>query len=148
VRRDGVAAALLELADDRLEPLVRERLDLAAVVADEVVVMVVVVANRLVARDPVADVEPLQEATLGERVQDAVDARQAHRGAGGPELVVDLLRAEAAGLLVEELDHREARCPVPVSGLPELGEGAFRPGSSVSGHAVDDNGDENRYRLA
>jgi hypothetical protein len=117
VRGDRVAAALLELADDRLEPLVRERLDLAAVVADEVVVMVVVVANRLVARDPVADVEPLQEAALGERVQDAVDARQAHRGAGGSELVVDLLSAEAAGLLVEELDHREARCPAPVSGF-------------------------------
>jgi hypothetical protein len=147
VRRDRVAAALLELADDRLEPLVRERLDLAAVVADEVVVMVVVVANRLVARDPVADVEPLQEAALGERVQDAVDAREADRRAGGPELVVDLLRAEAAGLLVEELDHRDAGCPAPVSRLPELREGAIRPGWGLSAHSADDNGDENRYRL-
>ena len=145
--RDRVAAALLELANDSLEPLVSERLDLSAVVADEVVVMVVVVANRLVARDPVADVEALQEAALGERVQDAVDAREADRRAGGPELVVDLLRAEAAGLLVEELDHREAGCPAPVSGFPELGDGAFRPGCGVSAHAADDNGDENRYRL-
>jgi hypothetical protein len=144
---DRVAAALLELTDDRLEPLVRERLDLAAVVADEVVMMVVVVAHGLVARDPVADVEPLQEPALRKRVQDAVDAREPDRCAGGPELVVDLPRAEAAGLLVEKLDHRDAGCPAPVSGRPELGEGAFRPGCGLPSHSADDNGDENRYRL-
>jgi hypothetical protein len=41
---------------------------------------------------------------------------------------VDLLCAQAAGLLVEELDHGDARRAAPVPGFPELGEGACRPG--------------------
>ena len=62
MRRDGVAAPVLDVAERRLEALVGERLDLAAAVADEVVVMMVVGPCRLEPRDPVARIHALDEA--------------------------------------------------------------------------------------
>ena len=56
---------------------VLERLELAAAVADEVVVMAVTQADRLVAGDAVADVNPLEGAAVDKRVDGAVDAREA-----------------------------------------------------------------------
>ena len=57
----------------RLERGVGERLDLAAVVADDVVVVVAVGQRGLEAGDPVAHVDPLHEPELGEHVEHAVD---------------------------------------------------------------------------
>ena len=71
MRDDVVAGLLLDRLDRALERRVVERLDLAAVVADEVMVVVVPGAHRLVARDAVAEVDALQQALLDE----AVDAR-------------------------------------------------------------------------
>ena len=78
MRRDGVAAALLDVPENPLETLVREGLDPSAVVADDVVMVLHLVADRLETSEAVAEVKPLDEALLGEHLEHAVDAREPH----------------------------------------------------------------------
>jgi hypothetical protein len=114
-----------------LQDLVRERLDLAAVVADEVVVVVVALAGWLEARDAVADVHPLDESELGERVERPVDAGHPHGAAPGRDAVVDLLGGAAAVLRREEVDHGPSRSSASQSGCAQPLERGVDPG----GHA-------------
>lgn len=94
-----------------LERLVRERLDLAAPVADQMVMMLVIAPRRLEAGDPVTGVHTLDETELGERVERSVDARDPDRVSRGRNPVVDLLGRAAAVLAVEVLDDRAPRAP-------------------------------------
>ena len=119
---DGVTAVFRDVSDRLLEALVRERLDLAAVVADDVVVVLLVMADGLEAGDPVAQIDSLHEALLGEHVEHAVDARQPDRLAARAKLAVDLLRTETAALPLEEVDHPYTREPPPVARRPQLVE--------------------------
>lgn len=136
---DSVAASLFDVADHDLEPLIREGLDFAAAVADKVMVMVFVGPDRLEASHPVAEIEPLQKTLLGKRVEYAIDACEADRSAESAKFIVDLLRAEAAGLLVEEPDHREASRSASVAGRSQLCERALRPGGRAFCHPKDGN---------
>ena len=81
VTRDGIAESPRHTRDRLLERPIRERLDLAAVLADDVVVMVRADDRRLEARDAVADVDALDEPELGQEVEDPVDARDPDRAA-------------------------------------------------------------------
>src|SRR5262249_12844348 len=106
----GVAGAALDLVDDRLELVVLERLDLAAVVADEVVVVLAGREGGLVTRPAGADVDPLHEPAFGELLEHAVDGGDADPAtAAGAQPVEDLLRGQAAVLPTEQLDDGAAR---------------------------------------
>ena len=70
-----VAGLALDLSQGVFETFGLERLDLAAAVADQVVMMVAAGMSRLEPRDRVADVHALDEALVGEKVEDPVDAR-------------------------------------------------------------------------
>jgi len=70
-----VAGLPLDLSQGVFETFVLERLDLAAAVADQVVVMVAAGMSRLEPRDRVADLDALDKALVGEKVEDPVDAR-------------------------------------------------------------------------
>lgn len=122
---DGVAAALLDVADHALEPLVGEDLDLPAVVADDVMVVLLGASDGLVARDPVAEIESLDEPRFRQHLEHAVDARQPDALALRVQLAVDVLCADAAALALEELDHAQARKAAPVTGGLQLGERLF-----------------------
>ena len=74
--------SLLDIVDRALECLVGERLDLAAVVADQMVMMLAARVARLEPRAPRAGVDPLDEPSLDEQVEQPVDARDADRPAG------------------------------------------------------------------
>ena len=100
-----VAPRACDTLEGALERGVGEGLDLAAVVADEVVVMVAARVRGLEAGDAVADVDALQEAQVGELVDGAVDARDPDPAAAGADPVEDLLGGEATALLAEVLDH-------------------------------------------
>lgn len=63
---DGVSVAACDTNERRLERRVLEGLDLAAVVANEVVVVHAVRVRRLEAGDAVAEVDALDEAELRE----------------------------------------------------------------------------------
>src|SRR5205085_2037062 len=89
--------------------------------------------------DPVADVDAVDEPVLDERLEGAVDAREPDPPVALVQRGVDLLRAAAAFLGAEVLDHAPARRPRPVPGLPEPFLHLRRPR-----HRTDDN--ENRYR--
>jgi hypothetical protein len=102
----GVAVCPGDPLQSPLERVVLERLDAAAVAADEVVVMVHAVRERrLEPCDAVADVDTLHEAELVERLQHAVNARDPDATATRTDAVEDLLRRLAARLSGEVLDH-------------------------------------------
>ena len=124
---DGVAGSALDLVQRTFEVLVGECLDAAAVVAEEVVVVLAARQHRLVASDAGAELDPLQEALLGQEVEDAVDARDPDGSAVAPELVEDLLRRQAAVLSSEQLDDRAPRDAVPVAAAAERSERALGP---------------------
>ena len=147
MRDDVVARLLLDRLDRALERRVVERLDLAAVVADEVMVVLVPGAHRLVAGDAVAEVDALEQALLDEAVDRAVDAREPDRRAARGERLVDLLRAAAALLLVEVLDHGSPRRAGALARALEARVRLVRPAGHGRMITVLDKIDENRYRL-
>ena len=82
------AGAFLDLVDRTLEPLVRERLDLPAIVADEVVMMLAARLPCFETRAARAGVDPLDELVLDEQVEHAIDARHADGPAGLAQTVM------------------------------------------------------------
>ena len=69
--------------------------------------------DRLVAGDPGAEVDTLEQSFLGQQVEHAVDARDPHPPPFPTQLVEDLLGGQAAVLAAEQLDDRTARETVP-----------------------------------
>jgi len=111
VRGDLVPAAARDPLERLLEGVVLERLDLAAVPADEVVMMVAARVDPFEAGDPVAEVDPLHEPEPVETFERAVDACDSDPRSFRAHPVVDLLRREAAVLVTEERDDDAARAP-------------------------------------
>ena len=106
-----VAARARHALECPLERDVREGLDLAAVVADEVMVMIPVGMCGLETGDSVADIHALHEPQLCELLEHAVDARDADSSAAGANAVEDLLRGQATRLPAEVRNHGVARPP-------------------------------------
>jgi hypothetical protein len=124
---DGVAAALLHVPQHPLEALVGKRLDPAAVVAHDVVMVIHGIAQRLEARDAVAEVDPLHESLLRQYLEHAIDAREPDAFSPFHQLAMNLLRADAAVLRVEEVDDARTCHAAPVSRIAKLGEGLLGP---------------------
>jgi len=115
-----------------LERLVGERLDLAAVVTNEVMVVMRVRMCRLEPCDAVADVDALHEPELDERLERPVHACDTGRPASGVDPVVDLLRRAAAVLDGEKLDDRAPGAAAPEPRCAKALECMFRPGHRVN----------------
>ena len=116
VRLDAVAQAAPDPVERPLQAAVRERLDLAAVVAHQVVMVLAARQQRLVARS-VGKLEPLDELQPDELVERAIDAGQPDPAVLRAQRVEDLVRAQAALLASKERDDellaRPARRPAP-----------------------------------
>ena len=128
MRRHDVPAPVGDSLDRRLERGVLERLDLPAVVADEMVMMIAAGVGRLEARDSVSEVDSLDEAQVGHAVERAVDARNPDPSAARADAIVDLVRREAAVLLAEELDDDAASASAATARLAQACERDLRPG--------------------
>ena len=106
--------AVVEPARDLLERLLEggigERLDPAAVVADEVMVMFSARMGGLEAGDSVTELDTLDEVELDELVEGAVDACDPDPATLPADSVEELLCRLAAGLRPEVLDDGSA-CP-------------------------------------
>lgn len=76
--RASVTRFFLHRAECSLEPFVSESLDLAAVVADEMVMVLTTGLGRLEAHEAVADIDALDISLFREKVERAVDSRQPH----------------------------------------------------------------------
>lgn len=106
---DVVAVPAGDALQGGLEPRVLERLDPAAVVAHEVVMVLSGRIGALEACHPVAEVDPLHQAGVEEALDRPVHACDPDPAAFAAETVVDLLHGEAAVLAAEEVDHDAAR---------------------------------------
>jgi zinc transport system substrate-binding protein len=126
VRGDRVAAAACDPSDSRLEGRVLERLDLAAVVADEMV-MVALVVHRLEARHSVAKVNALHQTELVHSFERAIHARDPDACAAPSQGVVNLLRREATVLHAEMLDDEAPGAAASSRGLAKPAKCRVRP---------------------
>jgi len=133
VSRDRVPAPVGDALDCRLEGWIFEGLDLAAVVAHEVMVVVAAGKCGLEARDAVAEVDPMHEAEPVEPFESTVNACDPDAWAGRAKALVHLLSGQATPLPAEELDDRSPRAPAASARLAEAREGALGPGSISHG---------------
>jgi hypothetical protein len=117
VRRHDVAAPVGDAIDRRLEGGILERFDLAAVVANEVVVMVAAGVGGLVASDAVTELDALHEAEGVHPFERAVHACDPDPRSSRPRPLVQLVRREAAVLLAQELDHDLPGAAAPAARL-------------------------------
>ena len=140
---DEVAGSAFDLARSPLELIVCECLDFAAVVADEVVVMLAAGVDRLETRRAGADVDALDEAVLAQLLEHAVDARDRDATALGPQLIEDLLRGQAAVLASKKLDDGAAGAAVSVPLRVQRGDRRLGPGTRCA-HAA--NGSASRIQ--
>jgi hypothetical protein len=126
--------------DRALQVGVGERLDTAAVVADEVMVVLAARVHRLEAGAVTAELDPLHETVARQLFEGAVDGSDSDAAASRPQLVEDLLRAEAAVLSSQQLDHSPARAAVAVPLRLQRLEGRLRPLVALDGllHEADD----------
>jgi hypothetical protein len=127
VRVDDVAEVAGQAFELTLEPLVLEGDDLAAAAADEMVMVVAAGVDGLIAGDAGAEVDPLHEPQRDEQVERAVDARDPDATVTETQTVEDLLRGEAAVLLGEKLDDRDAGTAPAMARSPELADGVLGP---------------------
>ena len=109
--------------DRALELVVGERVDVAAGVADHVVVMIAAGPRGLVPRDVLTDLDAGEQAEADQLVEDAVDPGAGHRAAVGAQRGLDVVDGQRAGLTVEQLDDRRARAAPAEAGV---GEAALR----------------------
>ena len=131
---DRIAQPARNAVERPLEPYVTERLDLAAVPADEMMVVVAVGPRRLEARNPVAGIDALDKAQVDESVKSPIDRSDPDRPPRLAQMVVDLLRAQAAVLAPEQLYDRPACAATAVAGKGERIQGVSRPGGLRRGH--------------
>src|SRR6266581_997706 len=143
VAGDRIPGPALDLVQGALELVVGEGLDLAAVVADEVMMMLAVGVDRLEAGRAGADVDPLDEPVLAQLLEYAVDARDSDPAALGSELVEDLLGGQAAVLTPEQLDDCAAGAAVAVPLRMQRGDRRLGPGRL--GHGA--NGSASRMQI-
>jgi zinc transport system substrate-binding protein len=127
VSRDLVAETAFHAADRALETSVFEGLDLAAVVADEVMMMRAVRVRRLVPRDALSEIDSLDVAALDEHVERSVDTRNADSTTAVAQRVEDLVRRDAARLLAEDLHDGSAGAAASITGALKRRPSLCRP---------------------
>jgi hypothetical protein len=125
-----VFEAAAESVDRVLESAVFERGDLAAPVADDVMVVLAAGVGGLVTSCG-AYVDPPNEVELREQLERSIDARDADAPVTAAKLIEDLLRGQAAGLLVESLQHRRAGAAGPMPLLLKLAERVLEPSAAL-----------------
>ena len=124
---DGVVDLPGEALDRALEGGVLEGGHLAAGVADDVMVVLAVRVDRLVARDSLGGVDPPREAQLVEQLECPVDAREADVLAPAVQAVGDLLRGDAAAEVGERLDDGGPRAAQAIALPLELALSVLSP---------------------
>ena len=126
--------------DRTLERRVLERADLAAAVADNVMMMLAAGKRRLVG-GRLSKLHPAHQAHAGEQLERAVDACDAGVAAAGAQVVEDLLGGKAAVLTRDHVQHRRARAAAAMARAPELVTRVLGPFGSLprsAAHARDD----------
>jgi hypothetical protein len=127
---DAEGCRLRDRVDGVLEAVVTERLDSAAVVANEVVMMVPAGLGPLVPCSTRPEVDPVDEPELRERLEGPIDARDPDGRPLLPNLCMDVGDREATALGGHGIDDRD---PGPTG--PEPGPAKRYPRVLAPGHA-------------
>jgi zinc transport system substrate-binding protein len=144
VASDAVAATAGDALERRLERRVLERLDLAAVVADEVMVMLAARVGWLEPGHAVSKIDPLHEAELIQPFECPIDASDPNSALASAQAVVDLLRRDTAILPAEELDDGSAGTATPSGCSSQARQRALCPGRC---HGDNDTRSQRRVRV-
>jgi hypothetical protein len=131
VRVDLEADCFADPLERVLQSPVGERLDLAAALTDEMVVVVAARRHRLVA-GRVRELEPLDELEARELVESTVDAGEADLAVLRPQRLEDLVRGQTALLSSKERDHVLSCASCAPTRAGEAGQCMCLPGA----HAV------------
>jgi len=126
------------LLERLLEPGIGERLDVPAVVADQVMVVLAAHMGGFEAGDTVTELDTLDEVELDELLEGAIDARYPDAATLASDTVEDLLRRAAAGLHAEVLDNGPSRSSVAKPFRLEARERAGAPGRVRLVHPAND----------
>jgi hypothetical protein len=111
VRSYDIPAPVGHSLDRGLEGRILEGLDLATVVADQVMVMVAAGKGGFEARDSVAEVDALDEAESVEALERPVHTCDSDAWSSRAQAVMDLLGGQTAPLSAEEVDDCSACTP-------------------------------------
>jgi AhpC/TSA antioxidant enzyme len=131
VALDAHPQAVRQPVDRALEPGVVEGDELAASLADEMMVMVL--ASRmggLIASDPVTEVKAVDKVVGVKQLEDAVDARPPDRplaAPAAPQSVLDLQRAQRARLSGQQVDQPVAGRATVMPRAPQHASCVLRP---------------------
>jgi zinc transport system substrate-binding protein len=144
VASDAVAATAGDALERGLERRVLERLDLAAVVAVEVMVMLAARVGWLEPGHAVSKIDPLHEAELIQPFECPIDASDSNSALTSTQAVVDLLRRDTAILAAEELDDGSAGTATPSGCSSQARQRALCPGRC---HGDNDTRSQRRVRV-
>jgi hypothetical protein len=122
----------------QLEAWIREWLNLPAVVADQVMVVLAARVCRLEPGDPVAELDPLRETQIDELIERAVDTGYTYAATLRADSVEDLLSGATAMLRAQVLDYRPASPAVAEPFGLEVVERAGAPGRTALRHSAND----------
>ena len=129
---DARAEARGHTADRPLQPGIVECHQPAALLTDEVVVVLPTREHALEARLVLVDRDALDEPVLDQQIENPVDAGPPGPAALGAKRVLDLDRAERTILAREQIDDPLARAAPAQAGVPEDGVYMVAPGQCES----------------
>ena len=112
MRRDGIAGTRFNSIEGSLELLVLECLNLAAAIADQMMVMALG-PDWFVTGDASTEIDPLHKPLRREQLQDPIDTRDPNTASRPAQQIEDLLGGQAAILPRQNLDHRAPSAPTP-----------------------------------
>src|SRR5512132_279448 len=132
VARHREVGTLRELENRRLQLVVFERDDAAALLADDVMVVMAPWVDPLVASGVTADVNPLDQPQPVELIERSVDGR----AADVRQLPVDLERGQGAALVPEDLHDLPPAAATPEARLRQGAQRPLAPGARGALHPV------------
>ncbi len=112
--------ALRHPAYRALQPRIIERDEAAALLAHEVMMVLAAGQDALEPGLVAVDRDPLYEPVLHEQIEGAVDRGEPRPSPLGAERLLDLDRAQRAGLIGQQIDHPVAGLGLTEAGLAKL----------------------------
>ncbi len=126
---DPVGQPFAERFNRSLERRILKWRDLAALLADKVVMMVLASGKRrFVASGAAADVEPRDELEFLKQLERPVDRRDSDSALAAAQLSRNLMGAEYASLSADEVEDRRSWGTCTVAGSAKLRLGEINPG--------------------
>jgi len=127
------AEATRHAVDRALEIAVVEGHQAPARIAQQMVVVDARGIDQLVAGHRIPQLQPRDQSSVVQEVEDAIDARARHPAVAATQAIFDLEGGQRARLAREQVDDRVSRAPRTMARLVQHGASVLRPLRSVHG---------------